>query len=514
MIRYGSYTAVVGQMNYTYDKFLQVLTLISGETTPNLSILLTRDFIGRITSRIEPALIPAPAINYTYTYDGMDRLISGEDASNSYDELSNLVTQGVATYIYQDIDDSTSNDQMRLASFNNGRGTFNSYLYDANGNPTSISNRFTSLSYDYLNALRQIIYSQTDNYWYNDSMLRVKKTENAAGTWKTTYTMFDGDNPLMQEVYTASGRIQTTFNIIVGGRILAQFKMVYPSTASLVYFYLDNLGSRRVVISSTGAVVDRYRYSPWGIATQVVGTDDYRSFTGKDYDSTGLIYFNARYYDPIVGRFLTEDPSRKGGNWYAYCENNPINKTDPTGLDVGQNEYNKAVKENVQELTSAQDTARNDPNLQKGGSGPDKRNTDSSRTWCNQATFDVCEKTGFHTKLLTGEVGRGYTNANQASAQAYTCSHESSATLIQVTPEKAQMMANEGWTVVGTWANSNPNGSGHMATVRPTDQQFNGREGPLMSNVGDTSGIRSASAAFGSSRLSEVRYYYDAGQKF
>jgi RHS repeat-associated protein len=43
------------------------------------------------------------------------------------------------------------------------------------------------------------------------------------------------------------------------------------------------------------------------------------------------IYFNARYYDPVTGRFLTEDPSRKGVNWYAYCENNPVNRTDPTG---------------------------------------------------------------------------------------------------------------------------------------------------------------------------------------
>jgi hypothetical protein len=43
------------------------------------------------------------------------------------------------------------------------------------------------------------------------------------------------------------------------------------------------------------------------------------------------INFNARYYDPITGRFLTEDPSRKGVNWYAYCENDPVNMTDPTG---------------------------------------------------------------------------------------------------------------------------------------------------------------------------------------
>ena len=43
----------------------------------------------------------------------------------------------------------------------------------------------------------------------------------------------------------------------------------------------------------------------------------------------GQIYFNARYYC----RFLTEDPSRKGVNWYAYCGNDPINRTDPTGMD-------------------------------------------------------------------------------------------------------------------------------------------------------------------------------------
>jgi uncharacterized protein RhaS with RHS repeats len=44
-----------------------------------------------------------------------------------------------------------------------------------------------------------------------------------------------------------------------------------------------------------------------------------------------VLHFNARYYDPTTGRFLTEDPSRKGVNWYAYCENDPINRTDPTG---------------------------------------------------------------------------------------------------------------------------------------------------------------------------------------
>ena len=156
--------------------------------------------------------------------------------------------------------------------------------------------------------------------------------ENAGGAWTTTYTLYDGDNPLLQEVYTAAGRIQTNFNVIVGGKILAQYKMVYPSTESVLYFYVDNLSSRRVVVDATGNAIDRIRYSAWGVATQDVGTDNLRSFTGKDYDATGLIYFNARYYDPIVGRFLTEDPSRNGGNWYGYCGDNPVNRIDLTGM--------------------------------------------------------------------------------------------------------------------------------------------------------------------------------------
>jgi RHS repeat-associated protein len=45
----------------------------------------------------------------------------------------------------------------------------------------------------------------------------------------------------------------------------------------------------------------------------------------------GEIYFNARYYDPTTGRFLSEDPSRKGHSWYSYCNNNPLTYTDPTG---------------------------------------------------------------------------------------------------------------------------------------------------------------------------------------
>lgn len=52
---------------------------------------------------------------------------------------------------------------------------------------------------------------------------------------------------------------------------------------------------------------------------------------------TGLYYYRARYYDPKIGRFISEDPIKfeAGPNFYTYVDNNPTNYTDPTGLEAG-----------------------------------------------------------------------------------------------------------------------------------------------------------------------------------
>jgi RHS repeat-associated protein len=59
------------------------------------------------------------------------------------------------------------------------------------------------------------------------------------------------------------------------------------------------------------------------------------AFTGREWDpDAGLYYYRARYYDPRVSRFVSEDPIRlKGGlNLYAYVKNRPLNRIDPLGL--------------------------------------------------------------------------------------------------------------------------------------------------------------------------------------
>ena len=69
----------------------------------------------------------------------------------------------------------------------------------------------------------------------------------------------------------------------------------------------------------------------------ILGTD--KLFTGQRLDDTGLYYYNARYYDPLIGRFISADSivsdfkNPQAFNRYSYVLNNPLKYTDPSGQD-------------------------------------------------------------------------------------------------------------------------------------------------------------------------------------
>ncbi|MGI8857242.1 MAG: RHS repeat-associated core domain-containing protein [Thermomicrobiales bacterium] len=121
-----------------------------------------------------------------------------------------------------------------------------------------------------------------------------------------------------------------------GGSIVAR-RTVAGSTNTVVYLHGDPLGSVSVATSSTGTVLDRQEYGPWGNIRSGGVSETTLNYTGQQRDGTGLLYYGARYYDPALGRFLSPDSigvnpvNPQSLNRYSYVGNNPLNHTDPSG---------------------------------------------------------------------------------------------------------------------------------------------------------------------------------------
>ncbi len=100
---------------------------------------------------------------------------------------------------------------------------------------------------------------------------------------------------------------------------------------------MDALGSTRGITGSTGAATDALVYDAFGETLTRSGSTatpvQFAGTSGYQVDATTrLLLLGHRYYDASIGRFLSSDPAQAGSNWYAYCDNNPLVRVDPTGL--------------------------------------------------------------------------------------------------------------------------------------------------------------------------------------
>ena len=199
-------------------------------------------------------------------------------------------------------------------------GRYLSAYKDANGNLLVSGERW--IKYDEENRPIKIITADGNvtDMVYDYEGNRVKKTVNG------TSALYIGD------IYEKTGSTVTT-HIFAGGQRIAS-----KTGSTLYYFHQDHLGSTSLMTNSVGAVLQTTRYTPFGNVYLSSGVFTDIGFTGHRFDmSDGLIYMKARYYDPMLGRFLTPDSIVQAPfdpqmlNRYTYVRNNPVNLIDPDG---------------------------------------------------------------------------------------------------------------------------------------------------------------------------------------
>ena len=300
-------------------------TTVTQKTGPGIVVNLNYDYDGlanvtKITNTLDTT------DTQTITYDGLDRLLTAGTASLAYDATGNLTSYttpaGTLSYGYSD---------QRLATVT-GRLS-RSYLYDAYGHTVSDGTR--TLSFDDAGNLRT---AGLTSYDYDCRNQRIRTR--APGGIETT--SFTGHQGLLLGEYAPDGSVTREYAYL-GTRLLALIDHDSLGSERTTTLHPNALGSPVAATDSTGALLWKETYHPYGERKQKPpnATNNPRWYTGHPEDpETGLVYAGARYYDPVIGRFLSTDPvsftekNLHSFNRYGYGNNNPYKYIDPDGREV------------------------------------------------------------------------------------------------------------------------------------------------------------------------------------
>ena len=341
-----------------YANYVPVVTVIQ-------NISYTYDAVGNIT-RIVNASPTDASSTATFVYDDLYRLtsaavtstptsVSGFTQTYTYDSLGNITNKSdLGDYTYATA--STVGYANPDAAITIATSTL---TYDNNGNVTSVS--AIKFWWDYVNRLtRTGIGSSTSTYAYDPWGQRIKYTV-ATSTSATTTSYFP------TKFYNiTSGTPTSTKHIFANGELIATISGSATS-ARVSYVHTDHLAGSNVITNSYASVAELLDYYPYGSSRldQQTNVNEQRKFIGQEYDApTNLSYLNARYYDGVKAKFLSQDPSflaigdlrqvkeltgqelqnyladPQQLNSYSYARNNPIRYVDANGratYEVGFN---------------------------------------------------------------------------------------------------------------------------------------------------------------------------------
>ena len=226
----------------------------------------------------------------------------------------------------------TYDDDNRLKTVN-GLNVTN----DANGNLTTApltNNVLVSQIFDGRNRLVTTLGTNTATYVTNRYDAINNRITQTAGTNLMTYVV--NPNAKLPQVLMRVKNGVTNY-YIYGAGLLYQITETATATNTKTYHY-DYRGSTVAMSADNGVITDRIEYSAYGTTTYRVGITDtpflYNGRYGVQTDSSGLLYMQARYYNPYLCRFVSQDPSGFDGglNWFSYADGNPISNIDPFGL--------------------------------------------------------------------------------------------------------------------------------------------------------------------------------------
>jgi RHS repeat-associated protein len=355
-------TQLVDSAGGTITRVYDNLDRLTSDTTPQGTISYSYDVAGRRTSM---QVAGQPTVNYSY--DNASRLTQiaqgTSSTSFSYDSANRrtsltLPNGVVVSYSYD------NGSRLTGITYQFGSNTLGnlSYVYDPLGRRIQVGGSFArtglpgavaSSAYDAANELTNwnglsISYDANGNMLSDGSNTFSWNARNQITTVNSVSLKYDAAGRRIQNaagksfLYTGANAVQelsgstVTANLLGGG--IDELFTRADSSGTFTPL-TDALGSIVALVDANGNINTSYSYDPFGNTTASGATSsNLLQYTGRENEGNGLYYYRGRYYSPVLGRFISEDPLGFGGgdaNLYGYVFNDPVNLVDPFGETGG-----------------------------------------------------------------------------------------------------------------------------------------------------------------------------------